>query len=170
MRLYHPNTAEPTVFTATGVSLHPTGNGPAPNMTSNTPFLTITFRPDLGLLIVRWLRDVSHGEIQQGYAEALATARQHAATCWLVDSRRRTQSDAAIVEWLAQSYLPNLSSQLEHKPVFLACLVAATWQPTETPATPLAALAQTAAPTNSLYQVQLFSDEGNAMQWLQDNC
>jgi hypothetical protein len=139
-------------------------------MTNSASFLQISFRPDLHLLIMRWLRDVTQTELQQGYLEAVQAARQHDATCWLVDSRRRVQSDEAMVRWLANDYLPTISAQLGHQPVRLACLVAATWQPAEAPATPLAVLAQQPHQPASSYHVQLFGDEGAAMQWLQANC
>ncbi|SDX55123.1 hypothetical protein [Hymenobacter psychrophilus] len=137
-------------------------------MPADTPTLSITFRSDLNLLIARWLRDVSKSELQQGYTEVLQAAIRHQAGNWLIDSRRRSQSNAEMVDWLAQEYLPELSPALNNRPVHLACLVAATWQPGTTPATPLAVLAQssTLAAKNE-YQVQLFSDEGAATSWLQ---
>jgi hypothetical protein len=75
-----------------------------------------------------------------------------------------------MVQWLATDYLPTLSAQVNDALVRLACLVAATWQPTEAPATPLAVLAQQAPRQGQSYHVQLFSDEGAAMQWLQASC
>lgn len=139
-------------------------------MTSSSSFLTISFRSDLHLLIVRWLRDVTQAELQQGYTATLQAAVQHSVACWLIDSRRRTQSDAAMVQWLANDYLPTLSGQLNNRIVHLACLVAATWQPAEAPATPLAVLAQEAPKPGQPFKVQLFGDEGAATQWLQANC
>lgn len=139
-------------------------------MTNSASFLQISFRADLHLLIIRWLRDVTPPELQLGYSEALAAARQHGTPCWLVDSRRRAQSDEAMVQWLANTYLPTLSPALGHPLTRLACLVAATWQPVTTPATPLAVLAQQPPQTAQSYHVQLFSDEGAAVQWLQASC
>jgi len=139
-------------------------------MTNRASFIQISFRPDLHLLIIRWLRDVTQAELQQGYKEALQAARQHNATCWLVDSRRRMQSDEAMVRWLANNYLPTLSPQLGNQIIRLACLVAATWQPAEAPATPLAVLAQQPHQSAYSYHVQLFGEEGTAMQWLQASC
>ena len=136
-------------------------------MPADTPSLTITFRSDLNLLIVRWLRDVSTSELQQGYTEVLQAAIRHQASGWLVDSRRRSQSSTEMVDWLSQEYLPELSPALNNRPVYLACLVAATWQPGTAPATPLAVLAQTSAMAiRKEYQVKLFSDEGAAASWL----
>ncbi|RSK41065.1 hypothetical protein [Hymenobacter perfusus] len=139
-------------------------------MTNSASFLQISFRPDLHLLIMRWLRDVTQAELKQGYSEVLQAAQQHNATCWLVDSRRRVQSDEAMVQWLANDYLPTLSAQLGNQLIRLACLVAATWQPAEAPATPLAVLAQRPSQAAYSYHVQLFGDEGTAMQWLQASC
>ncbi|MBT9392386.1 hypothetical protein KLP40_04355 [Hymenobacter sp. NST-14] len=137
-------------------------------MTTDSPYLSVTFRPDLSLLIVRWLRDISQVELQAGYAEVLTVATEHQASRWLVDSRRRTQSDEQMVTWLTQHYLPSLSPRLQDQPVYLACLVAATWQPATAGTTPLAVLAQAPAQTSHRYQIQLFSDEGAATHWLQE--
>lgn len=137
---------------------------------TDTSTISITYRSDLRLLIARWLRDVSQPELQQGYTQVLQAAVQHQASGWLLDSRRRSQSSAEMVEWLAQEYLPELSPALNGRPVYLACLVAATWQPGTSPATPLAVLAQSSArAAQKGYQVQLFSDEGAAASWLQQS-
>ncbi|MFD2787273.1 hypothetical protein [Hymenobacter rubripertinctus] len=137
-------------------------------MTPELPYISITFRADLTLLIVRWLRDVSQAELQQGYGQVLAIALEHQARHWLIDSRRRNQSDEAMVSWLAQEYLPGISARLQGQSVRLACLVAATWQPAAAGATPLAVLAKAPAQGSSHYHIQLFGDEGAAMQWLRD--
>ncbi|WP_019946645.1 hypothetical protein [Hymenobacter aerophilus] len=138
-------------------------------MPADTPTISITYRSDLNLLIARWLRDVSQSELQQGYTQVLQVAIEHQVSGWLVDSRRRSQSSAEMVEWLAQEYLPELSPALNDRPVYLACLVAATWQPGTAPATPLAVLAQSSAlAAQKGYKVQLFSDEGAATNWLQE--
>jgi hypothetical protein len=135
-------------------------------MNSSLSFVTISYRSDLNQLIIRWLREVNQTELQEGYAVALAEAEQHGTTDWLVDSRRRTQSDAAMVAWLETEFLPSLHSHL-HKPVRLACLVGATWTQASAEATPLAVLAMrnNQVPNHS-YQVRLFSDEGMASLWL----
>lgn len=137
-------------------------------MPADTTTLSIVFRPDLNLLIVRWLRDVSKTELREGYAEARQVAVQHQAYGWLIDSRRRSESDAEMVDWLANDYLPGLSPALNQQLVRLGCLVAATWQPSSAPVTPLAVLAHANSPTTAQgYQVRLFGDEGTAMRWLQ---
>ncbi|NVO84441.1 hypothetical protein [Hymenobacter terrestris] len=137
-------------------------------MPANTSALSITFRSDLDLLIVRWLRDVKQSELQEGYAQVLQAAIQHQAAYWLVDSRRRFKSNPEMVDWLAHEYLPDLSPALDNRPIYLACLVGATWQPGNAPATPLAVLAQSSSlASKDEYKVQLFSDEGVANTWLQ---
>ena len=138
-------------------------------MIPDSPYISVTFRSDLTLLIVRWLRDVSQAELQQGYADVLALAVEHQARHWLVDSRRRTQSNEQMVTWLSEEYLPTISPQIRHQPIYLACLVAATWQPATAGATPLAVLAQAPFQASHRYQIQLFGDEGAAMQWLREN-
>ncbi|UOQ77160.1 hypothetical protein MUN84_22385 [Hymenobacter sp. 5516J-16] len=134
-----------------------------------SPALSILFRPDLHVLIVRWLREISQHELQQGYQEALATARHHGARCWLVDSRRRALSDEQMADWLATSFLPTLSQDLGSV-VYVACLVSATWQDTGGPAAPLVVLAQRQPLPAQGYHLQLFGDEGTAMQWLHRVC
>ena len=137
-------------------------------MTTDTPYISITFRSDLALLIVRWLREVSQTELQQGYADACQAAADHQAGRWLVDSRRRAEPDAQMVDWLAQEYLPALKPAVHNLPIHLACLVASTWRPTNSPVTPLATLAQVPADLERDYQIRLFGDEGAAMSWLKE--
>ncbi|RPD45688.1 hypothetical protein DNI29_16145 [Hymenobacter sediminis] len=117
--------------------------------------------------MIRWLRDVTQQELQQGYLQALAEAQRYAASCWLVDARRRVLADESMVHWLASSYLPTLTQRLP-SPIQLACLVAATWQFNSMPAPPLAELAQRPQ-LHEGYQLSLFGDEGKAMQWLDFN-
>ncbi|GAB3293049.1 STAS/SEC14 domain-containing protein [Hymenobacter tenuis] len=135
-------------------------------MIASTAPLTIAFRADLHVLIVRWLREVSTPELQQGYQAVLAAAQEHHVSHWLVDSRRRNQSNASMVEWLDQEFLPASSQQLKQT-AHLACLTASSWQPAGTPATPLAELARRTSPSAGRgFVVQLFGDEGAAIKWL----
>ncbi|WP_188558582.1 hypothetical protein [Hymenobacter glacieicola] len=133
----------------------------------SSPALSIVFRPDLHVLIVRWLREISQHELQQGYLEALDAARHHGATCWLIDSRRRALSDERMADWLATSFLPTLSQHLGPS-VRLACLVSATWPDTGGAPAPLAVLAQRQPLPAQDYHLRLFGDEGAAMHWLQN--
>lgn len=136
-------------------------------MHSLPPAFTILFRSDLRVLVIRWLRDVTQQELQQGYLQALAEAQHYTASHWLVDSRRRVLADESMVHWLATSFLPTLPQRLP-SPIQLACLVAATWQFNSISAPPLAELAQRPQ-LHQGYQLNLFGDEGKAMQWLDHN-
>lgn len=50
-------------------------------------FLSLTYRPDLNFLVVRWLRPVSGAETRTGYELILATAKQCNCPYWLAARR-----------------------------------------------------------------------------------
>jgi hypothetical protein len=53
------------------------------------PGLTLAYRPDLGLVIARWQREVTPTELQSGYLAIRATADEAQCSQWLLDLRRR---------------------------------------------------------------------------------
>jgi hypothetical protein len=69
-------------------------------------YIALDYRDDLHLLVVRWLRDVSLAELQAGFAAAEALARQHHASWWVVDVRRRATLVPADPAWVADVFLP----------------------------------------------------------------
>jgi hypothetical protein len=93
-------------------------------MTSSITFspdsFTLSYLPDQGLLIGRWLRPVSLEALQMHYAALLETAQAHG-NCrhWLLDVRRRQINEPAVVQWFGQEFSPKLPTLLG-RPVVIA--------------------------------------------------
>ncbi|RYU82193.1 hypothetical protein [Hymenobacter persicinus] len=128
--------------------------------------LTLSYRPDLGVLTVRWLRDVTFEELQEGFRSASALSHTHQATCWLVDVRRRVMLDAFQSEWVAQRLLPEMAATLAPDPLFVAYLLAPARVENIRLEPALRATVAQAEHSSQAYRLRTFADEGPAMQWL----
>lgn len=133
-------------------------------MTTTTinDYLTLTHRPDLGIVTARWTRPVTSVELRAGYQELLRYASS-CDTCrrWLIDARRRTQVDARDVHWLAETFYPALRHHL-HAHAYLAFLIAP-YQLNDVQDDTLPPLPHTYGDNCSINQ---FVDEAEAVRWL----
>ncbi|TGE25483.1 hypothetical protein E5K00_09915 [Hymenobacter aquaticus] len=127
---------------------------------------SITYRPDLGLLIGRWFMNAPVATLQADYRALLAAAQEHHVGRWLLDVRRRDQLDPTLGQWTTGTFYPEASRQLAPLQLRIAVLCS--------PAR-LAVYADSARQQEYLnyglaaerpYQLQLFGDEGQAMNWL----
>ncbi|MCB2378593.1 hypothetical protein LGH70_13415 [Hymenobacter sp. BT635] len=94
-------------------------------MTLPTPpdFLTVTYRPDLQVLVVRWQRLITVDEMQQGYRLLLEYAAEYGCRRWLLDGRRRFNTDREGAQWMVSTFLPQLQLRLGGR-TYLAYLLA----------------------------------------------
>ena len=128
--------------------------------------LDLVYRADLGVLVVRWLRDVTFEELQAGFQAAATLAHAHGSSRWLVDVRRRTLLDGFQSEWVAQKLLPQTAAALAPAPLRVAYLLAPVRfsdirvQPAPLPVPAFG------PDLSSTYRLRTFSEEGPAMQWL----
>lgn len=91
-----------------------------PLTTRQPDSFTLAYLPDQHLLIGRWLRPVSLGELQTHYQELLAAALAHdSCRHWLLDVRRRLINDADAVRWFGEEFGPQLP-RLLGRPVVVA--------------------------------------------------
>lgn len=129
-------------------------------------YLHLSYRPDLHLLTVRWLRAVTFAELQQGFRAAAAEGAAHRAALWLVDVRRRTELDAASSTWVALHLLPEVAAQLAPATLRVAYLLSPMRaQELRRDAGLRDATAASVAPERP-YQLATFIDEGPAVRWL----
>ena len=91
-------------------------------MAAPPDFLQVAYRPDLGILIIRWLREVSATEMRAGYEQLLGAARQHGSRYWLMDIRRRNNADPATAQWITDEFMPALAAHLGG-PAFISYLL-----------------------------------------------
>lgn len=134
-------------------------------MSASAPdFLTVTYRPDLQVLLVRWMRVVTLAEMQQGYQYLLDVAVTHQCRQWLLDARRRFNTDREGARWMIDSFLPSLHARLGGR-TYLAYLLV--------PAIMRDAAADGAFPPPEFFVGkpfigQRFEEENTAIAWLQE--
>jgi hypothetical protein len=133
-------------------------------MPSNPPeYLSITYRPDLAILVGRWMRQVTLEEMRHGYEVLLEEATQHRCRQWLIDVRRRFNTDREGAYWMVTEFLPRLQPLLGGY-THLAYLLA--------PVILRDAEADAAFPTTDVlagkpFMGERFTDERAAIEWLQ---
>jgi len=129
------------------------------------PTCSITHRPDLDALIVRWPTDASYPQLQADFEAILAAAQQHATGHWLLDVRRRAHLAPQLGDWTTRIFFPHAATQLAPQPLRLSVLCS--------PAR-MAVYAASAEQQSYLahgtghraYHMHLVCDEGEAMRWL----
>ena len=75
-------------------------------------FLEISYRPDLDLLLGRWLRPIELEEMQHGYQLLLDAAVAGGCRQWLLDVRRRQNTHQVGAQWMLSTFLPQLAPRL----------------------------------------------------------
>ena len=89
-------------------------------------FLEISYRPDLNLLLGRWLRPIELEEMQHGYQLLLDAAVAGDCRQWLLDVRRRQNTHQVGAQWMLSNFLPQLAARLGGR-TRLAYLMAPTY-------------------------------------------
>ena len=75
-------------------------------------YLEISYRPDLDLLLGRWLRPIELAEMQEGYELLLEAAVAGSCRRWLLDVRRRQNTHQVGAAWMMSTLLPRLAARL----------------------------------------------------------
>ncbi|MGY3090565.1 hypothetical protein ACVWYF_003620 [Hymenobacter sp. UYAg731] len=130
------------------------------------PSRSISFRPDLGVMVVRWHSHASFEVVQADYAHMLAAAEEHGISNWLLDVRRRDKIPADLSAWVTNVFYPRATQQLAPRRLRMAVLNS-----------PALTEAYTSDPDQKKYvtyvmdparpfDISLFEDEGAAMRWL----
>jgi hypothetical protein len=87
------------------------------------PSITLTHRPDLGLVIARWQRDIAPAELRGDYLAIRAVADEAACGRWLLDLRRRDDiTEPTVNHWVGYEFAPSLRGRYA-APARLAYLV-----------------------------------------------
>ncbi|SHL59282.1 hypothetical protein [Hymenobacter psychrotolerans] len=124
------------------------------------------YRPDLHMLVVRWLRPNSFLELQTSYEQLLTLARQHYCAYWLLDARRVGPLDLEATLWLTDHFFPRAASHLAPYTLRMAVLSSPfrySQMLTDASVAPEVARAlSTAQP----YEASVFLDEHAALNWL----
>lgn len=75
-------------------------------------FLHVVYRADLDILFGRWMRLVSVAEMYAGYAYLLDQAAEYNCGHWLLDARRRINTDKEGAQWMTGTFLPGAVARL----------------------------------------------------------
>jgi hypothetical protein len=83
---------------------------------------TISYRPDLNILVVRWHQDAELAVLQADYQAMLTVATEYHCGRWLLDVRRRENTDPQLSEWASTTFYPYAAAQLAPQRLHLAVL------------------------------------------------
>lgn len=127
----------------------------------SAPFIDLSYRPDLKILVIRWLALATDDEIKRVYRTIEAEA-DPLCRFWLVDARRRSSFSPNITNWLFAEFVPEVSRRLGG-PLYFSYLVSpahleGAQEFLRTQVLPAGA----ALP----YRLHYASDEGEATNWL----
>ncbi|SFQ66277.1 hypothetical protein [Hymenobacter arizonensis] len=133
--------------------------------TFSTDAFSLEYRPDLGILIGRWLQALPPPALQGTYQAMLSAARKND-NCrfWLLDLRRRPLAGPDLNEWFRDQFSPQVAAALEG-PLFTAYLAG----PHQRLAAESAEMELHLRHAATLDSYPLFyDDEAEAMSWLKD--
>ncbi|GAB3868478.1 hypothetical protein GCM10028824_13480 [Hymenobacter segetis] len=130
------------------------------------PSRSISFRPDLRVMVVRWHSHAAFEVVQADYAQMLAAAEEHGISDWLLDVRRRDKIPADLSDWVTHVFYPQATARMAPRRLRMAVLNS-----------PALTEAYTSDPDQRKYvafvmdparpfDMNLFEDEGAAMRWL----
>ena len=67
---------------------------------------TLTYRPDLDIVFLRWMMPDTLAEAQLSSRDTLALALAHGCGNWLLDSRRSGPINLVETAWLTHDFFP----------------------------------------------------------------
>lgn len=140
-------------------------------MPTSTPLLTTTrtiaYRPDLGILIVRWHQDATLPVLQADYQTMLEVAVEHNCARWLLDVRRRENTDPLLSAWASSTFYPQAATRLLPQRLRLGVLNSAyIYDRFRNDPVQQQYVAYMLAPERP-FLTNVFDDEGKATSWLQ---
>jgi hypothetical protein len=127
---------------------------------SPSPLVELSYRPDLRIMVVRWLSVTTDDEIRRLYHH-LEQVSVEGCRFWLLDARRRPSSSPIITRWVFDEYAPQTAARLGGKLYFsylispLHLLDAESFQRLEE-----------AGGSHLPYRLHYASQEGEATEWL----
>jgi len=130
---------------------------------------TITYRADLGVLIVRWHQDASLAVLQADYQAMLTAAEAHGCARWLLDVRHREGADPVLSAWASTTFYPFAAERLAPQRLLLAVLTSSyIYDRFRLDAQQRPYVDFMLAPERP-FLTSVFDEEGQAMQWLRDH-
>ncbi|UOQ74264.1 hypothetical protein [Hymenobacter cellulosilyticus] len=78
---------------------------------SPSPLVDLSYRPDLHIMVVRWLNTVEETEAKRIYQAIEVAAEHHQCRFWLVDARRRPSFNPSVTKWVFEELAPTVASR-----------------------------------------------------------
>jgi hypothetical protein len=87
---------------------------------TSAPYLSLLHYSEPHTLVVRWLRNTTLEELQNGYWLSLTIARSYGARHWYMDERRRAEVSLEAAQWIAETFLPAAAERFAPYPLHIA--------------------------------------------------
>ena len=126
--------------------------------------LTLTYRPDMEVLIARWKRPVTLEELQVGYRCLADEAERCNTVRWLLDTRPLAISTEA-GRWVNDVFYPTLAARFD-RPVRMAYMIPPGSRHQLQTNTEMTELLVRFQQSMHPYVFELFDQEGDAQRWL----
>ncbi|QKG52712.1 hypothetical protein [Hymenobacter sp. BRD67] len=126
----------------------------------------ISFRTDLQVMVVRWHTHASLGVVQADYARMLRSAEEAGMNHWLLDVRRREKVAVELSAWVTDSFYPEAVARLAPRRLRMAVLSSPALFEVYRSDAEHKKYVEYAVDRERPYDIGLFHDEGEAMQWL----
>ncbi|WBA40753.1 hypothetical protein [Hymenobacter canadensis] len=134
--------------------------------TITTEGYTIQHRPDLRVLVLRWLHPQTLYETQESYQQLLTLAQEYGCPRWLLDGRRDGPLDVYTTHWLVGHFFPEAVRALAPARLCMAALSSqARLEQLHTDAAVAPAVQRALAPEQP-YSTSVFLTEAEALAWL----
>ncbi|HEX8428511.1 hypothetical protein [Hymenobacter sp.] len=139
-----------------------------PPVTTYVEYLNLSYRPDLRMVVLRWLRDASLPELQAAHQAALELALRHSAVFWFIDVRRRQVVNNTHTRWVADEFLPYAAALLPSNKLRIAYFTSPGRQHITNSDPEMQLTIMRAQSPSQPYRLRSFLDEASAMAWLLD--
>jgi hypothetical protein len=127
---------------------------------------SIVHRPDLGVVVARWLEDAPLAQLQADFTALLLEAEQHATARWLLDVRRRDQLSPELGNWTTSIFYPHAAAQLLPQQLRISVLCSPARMAVYESNPIQREYLSYGLSNERTYRMRLFGDEGSAMKWL----
>ncbi|MBA9078506.1 MULTISPECIES: hypothetical protein [Rufibacter] len=77
--------------------------------------LRLSYREDMGILFMRWTKQVNSEQLRKGYLDALAFAEELNVHLWLIDLRGRGGATPEDEAWILDEFFLEAEGRLGHK-------------------------------------------------------
>lgn len=142
---------------------------PAP-VATYPDYLHLSYRPDLQILLLRWLRDATLAEVQAAHQAVLEMARLHGVSRWFVDVRRRQLVNEVHSRWVGMEFLPRAAAALQEVGTLRIAYLMSPSRKQALDAEPdLHTTITRAQSAEQPYRLRVFLEESAALPWLLDS-